>query len=293
MKYDKWLTKNTESLVGKTVAISGSTGGLGKHLCRYFAHLGADIVLLDRNRTRSEANAAALLSEFSGINVSFVELDLVDIDSVRRATERLKEIAPDFLVLNAGAYSIPRCTANSGYDNVYTINFISPYYMVRELMPTLSEKQGRVVVVGSIAHNYSHIDESDVDFSTVKKASLVYGNAKRFLMFSLFELFKNEKRASLSVTHPGITFTNITAHYPKVIFAIIKHPMKIIFMPAEKAALCILKGLFDPTEYHKWYGPRIFDVWGLPMKKALRTCSREESERIAELADTIYTNIKT
>ena len=111
-------------------------------------------------------------------------------------------------------------------------------------------------------------------------------------MFSLYELFENESEATLSVTHPGITFTNITAHYPKVIFALIKHPMKVIFMKAEKAALSIVKGLFDRTEYHTWYGPRVFDVWGLPSKKKLRTCSTSESARIAEIADNVYLDIK-
>ncbi len=292
MRYDKWLSKNTSSLAGKTVAISGSTGGLGKHICRYLASLGARLILLDRNRERSEANKAALESEFSGVDVSLIRLDLVDINSVADATERLKDVEPDFLIHNAGAYSIPRCVSNSGYDNVFTINFASPYYMVRELLPTLRKKQGRVVVVGSIAHNYSKINEADFDFAGVKQASKVYGNAKRYLMFSLYELFENESEATLAVTHPGITFTNITAHYPKLIFALIKHPMKVIFMKAEKAALSIVKGLFDKTEYHTWYGPRVFDVWGLPSKKKLRTCSANESSRIANIADRVYFDIK-
>ena len=292
MRYDKWLSKNTVSLSGRTVAISGSTGGLGKHICRYLAALGARLILLDRNRERSEANKAALEEEFPGVSVSLIRLDLVDINSVREATERLQEIEPDFLIHNAGAYSIPRCVSNSGYDNVFTINFASPYYMVRELFPTLRKRKGRVVVVGSIAHNYSKINEADIDFAGVKQASKVYGNAKRYLMFSLYELFENESEATLSVTHPGITFTNITAHYPKVIFALIKHPMKVIFMKAEKAALSIVKGLFDRTEYHTWYGPRVFDVWGLPSKKKLRTCSTSESARIAEIADNVYLDIK-
>ena len=292
MRYDKWLSKNTSSLEGKTVAISGSTGGLGKHICRYLASLGARLILLDRNRERSEANKDALQSEFPGVEISLIRLDLVDVYSVAEATARLKEIEPDVLIHNAGAYSIPRCTSNSGYDNVFTINFASPYYMVRELMPALRKKQGRVVVVGSIAHNYSKINEADVDFRGVKKASKVYGNAKRFLMFSLYELFKNETEATLAVTHPGITFTNITAHYPKFIFALIKHPMKVIFMSAEKAALSIVKGLFDKTEYHTWYGPRVFDVWGLPSKKRLATCSENESLRIADIAEKVYFDVK-
>ena len=292
MKYDKWINKNTESLVGKTVAISGSTGGLGKHLCRYLAALGAELVLLDRNRARSEANKKALEEEFNGVKVSLLTVDFVDSFSVAEATEKLKELAPDLLIHNAGAYSIPRCTSNSGYDNVYTINFVSPYYMIRELLPFIRKKQGRVAVVGSIAHNYSGINEDDIDFSEVKAASKVYGNAKRFLMFSLYELFKDETDVTLAVTHPGITFTNITAHYPKLIFALIKHPMKVIFMSPEKAALSIVKGFFTPTEYHTWYGPRFFDVWGLPSKKKLRTCSLSESRRIGEIAEDVYQSTK-
>ena len=292
MKYDKWLIENTSSLCGKTVAISGSTGGLGKHICRYLASLGAELILLDRNRSRSEANRLAIKEEFPDTNVTLIQLDLVDVSSVAQATERLKDIAPDIFIHNAGAYSIPRCTSNSGYDNVFTINFASPYYMIRELLPTLRSKQGRVVVVGSIAHNYSKINESDIDFSGQKKASKVYGNAKRYLMFSLYELFKNESDVSLAVTHPGITFTNITSHYPKLIFAVIKHPMKVIFMSAEKAALSIVKGLFDSTEYHTWYGPRIFDIWGLPSKKKLKTCSLSESRSIAQISEKVYLNVK-
>ena len=292
MKYDKWLNKNTESLVGKTVAISGSTGGLGKHLCRYLAALGAELVLLDRNRARSEANKKALEEEFNGVKVSLLTVDFVDSFSVAEATEKLKELAPDLFIHNAGAYSIPRCTSNSGYDNVYTINFVSPYYMIRELLPFIRKKQGRVAVVGSIAHNYSGINEDDIDFSEVKAASKVYGNAKRFLMFSLYELFKDDTDVTLAVTHPGITFTNITAHYPKLIFALIKHPMKVIFMSPEKAALSIVKGFFTPTEYHTWYGPRFFDVWGLPSKKKLRTCSLSESRRIGEIAEDVYQSTK-
>ena len=292
MRYSKWLTKNTSSLSGKIVAISGSTGGLGKHICRYLAYLGASLVLLDRNRSRSEANKRMLEDEFPGVSVSLVTLDLVDVFSVQEATSRLKDIKPDVIIHNAGAYSIPRVISNSGYDNVFTINFASPYYMIRELLPTLRDRSGRVVVVGSIAHDYSKINESDVDFAKVKKASRVYGNAKRFLMFSLYELFERVEDTSLAVTHPGITFTNITSHYPKLIFAVIKHPMKVIFMRAEKAALSIIKGLFEPTEYHTWHGPHLFNIWGLPSKKKLRTCSVCESRKIDSIAEKIYADIK-
>jgi NAD(P)-dependent dehydrogenase (short-subunit alcohol dehydrogenase family) len=289
-KLDKWIEKNTTSLSGKTVAISGATGGIGIWLCRHAAALGASLILLDRNQEKSNSLKKELMGEFPSLSVSLIRLDLSDIKCVAQAAEELKKIPLDALILNAGAYAVPRFKCSTGLDNVFQINFAAPYYLARELAPHLRERGGRVVAVGSIAHNYSRTDENDVDFSTRKKASLVYGNAKRYLMFALGEIFCDGECA---VVHPGITFTNITAHYPPLIFAIIKHPMKIIFMHPKKAALSIVRGLFEHTGRNEWIGPRLFDVWGLPKKKCLSTCSDEERSYIAKKAEQIYSEIKS
>lgn len=290
MNIYNWINKNSASLKGKKIAVSGSTGGLGKELCFYLAYLKADIILMDRNRDKMKFIENTVKQKYPEVNISKIALDLSDISTVKAAVDKLKFLSPDLIIFNAGAYSIPRKKCDTGLDNVFQINFAAPYYMVRELLPTLRKNKGRVVAVGSIAHNYSKLDLNDIDFSTRKKASLVYGNAKRFLAFSLFELFKEEKEITLSVVHPGITFTGITAHYPKVIFALIKHPMKIIFMKPKKAALCILKGAFEPTDYHRWIGPRLFNIWGLPKNKPLKTCSEAESRQIFTEAEKIYNN---
>lgn len=284
MRTEKWIEKNTASLEGKRVAITGSTGGLGRELCYYLVSIGASLVLVDRNRERSGELAEELKSIFDGADISLVSADMSDFSSVRSAAEKLADMAIDYLILNAGAYSIPRCKTDLGYDNVYQINFISPYYLARRLLPGIKERGGRVVAVGSIAHNYSVIDERDIDFSTRDKASLVYGNAKRYLTYALYAL----DGESISVTHPGISFTGITNHYPPLIFALIKEPMKIIFMKPDKACLSVIKGLFTDCRAGEWIGPWLFDVWGRPVKKPLRTAKKAEAEKIAEIAEKIY-----
>ena len=290
MKIEKWLAENTESLAGKTVAVTGTTGGIGRELCTYIASLGASLVLMDRNAKRSEAFRDELRASFPGISVECINLELESMASVKAALDALFAFEVYAFIHNAGAYFIPRHKCDSGYDNVFQINFVSPYYMIRELLPRLEKVGGRAVVVGSIAHNYSKTDPSDIDFSTREKPSRVYGNAKRYLMFSLCKLFETSRGARLAITHPGITFTNITAHYPKLIYAIIKHPMKVIFMKPRRAALSVLDGMFsspDPT-IPEWIGPRYFDVWGIPRTKCLRTASAEERERIFNTAERIY-----
>ena len=194
-------------------------------------------------------------------------------------------------IANAGAYAIPRRITDVGYDNVFTINFLSPYYLIKRLLPAMRERGGSIVAVSSIAHNYGKLDAMDIDFRQRRAPSKVYGNAKRHLTYALFELFRREREVKLSIVHPGISFTGITAHYPKPIFAIIKHPMKIIFMKPKKASLSILKGVFCNTGYREWIGPRMLDVWGMPKKKPLRTASADEGAKIFEIAEKLYSEI--
>lgn len=286
MGIKKWIKQNTQSLEGKTVAVSGSTGGIGQEICKILAALGADIICLDRNAQKVENLREMLLKEHPSLSVRHIELDLENAESAKAAAEALKEIRPDVLILNAGAYHIPRKKSALGLENVFQINFLSPYYIVKELADT----GVKVVAVSSIAHNYSKIDEGDIDFASRTKPSLIYGNSKRFLQFSLYRLFEGNE--DLSVVHPGITLTGITAHYPPFIFAIIKHPMKVIFMRPKKAALSIVKGVFDATGKNEWIGPRLFDVWGLPKKKMVRTCTQSEAEFIFKTAEKLYSEMK-
>lgn len=288
LKISRWLRDNAASLIGKTVAVTGTTGGLGMPLCKTLASLGANLVLCDRNPHKSAAFRDELQFAYPATTVTCVPLDLEDVASVEAAILRLRALQPDVLIHNAGAYSIPRHTCESGYDNVFQINFVSPYTITRALLPVLRQRGGCVVAVGSIAHRYSHSDPADVDFSSRRAASKVYGNAKRYWMFSLYDLFAEETEVSLAVVHPGITFTNITAHYPKWLFAIIKHPMKVIFMRPKKACLSVVRGVFEACGYHEWIGPRLFDVWGLPKKRRLRSCKETECRHIAAAAQEAY-----
>ncbi len=276
------------SLLGKTVAISGSTGGLGKALCENFAMLGARLLLVDRNREKSEKLISELKAKYPHIAAEHITLDLEDTERARAVADELTARRIDFLVLNAGAYSIPRHTCACGYDNVFTINFLSPYILAKSTLPNIAERGGRVVIVGSIAHRYSKTDKTDIDFCGRTASSKVYGNAKRYLMYACDA--EKKYRKEIVITHPGIAVTNITAHYPKWLYAIIKYPMKVIFAKPEKACLSTLAGLFSDGERDTWIGPRIFDIWGLPKK---RRFSPDDAERawVRETADKIYKEI--
>ncbi len=279
-----------KSLQSKTVALTGASGGLGRALCRKILENGGALTVIDRNPKKQEALIEELKTAYPESKIEGLLADMEDIESIKALAEALKTRPIDYLILNAGAYSIPRRKTALGLDNVFCINFVSPYYLTRALLAQIEARGGRIVAVGSIAHNYAKSDPSDEDFSLRERASLVYGNAKRHLMAAFFDLA--EKGAGISVTHPGISFTGITAHYPKLIFALIRHPMKLIFMKPKKAALSIYEGIFTPTAAGEWIGPRLFNVWGMPKKQKLRTIPKDEQKRLAEYAERLFEQIE-
>ncbi len=292
MNIQKWLNKNTNNLKNKRVVITGATGGLGKQLCFYLAYLNANITLA----VRSESSANKLISEikekYPNANLEFIPLNLESFESVNNFISQIKKYnGIDVLINNAGIYNVPIKKLEHGYNNVFAVNFVYPYYIIKKLLPELEKKENSVcLAVSSIAHNYSKIDLNDIDFSTRKKASKIYGNSKRFLTYSLIELFKNQK-VNLSIVHPGITLTNMTNHYPKLINPIVKIGIKLLFPSPQKATLNLVYGIFNPQKDCFWTGPKLFNIWGKPKIKKLKTATKQEQKQIFEFAEEIYCDL--
>jgi len=289
----KWIKKHCPSLKNKVVVVTGATGGLGKEICFALASLDATIVLACRNETLAKTLADKIKEKHPSARVDFVMLDLSDFQSVNDCIATLKKYnGIDILINNAGVYNVPVKKLDSGFNNIFQINFLYTYYLTKQLLPELEKKPNSTcITLSSIAHNYSKIDTNDIDFSSRKKPSKIYGNSKRFLTFSLFELFKNSS-VNLSIVHPGITLTNMTSHYPKCINWLVKFAVKILFLNPQKASRNVLFGINNHTTNNTWIGPKFCNIWGGPKLKKLKTCSIEESQKICSITDELYKNLK-
>lgn len=270
MKINEWIEKNCGRLDGKTICITGSTGGLAKEFTQKLAMLGANFIFANRSKDKSERQKQELLSKFPNIQIQILIVDLFDMNSVKLFVCKLKQLHVDILIMNSAVYNVPRKTSSEGFDNVFQINFVSQYYIIKQMIPTLRKVKGsKVVVIGSIAHNYSKANFDDIQMLKTKKQSKIYGNSKRFLMFSLYKLFENSS-VELSIVHPGVTLTQMTNHYPFFINWLVKIGIKILFPSPEKACLSVLSGIFNNTQTNEWIGPSRHNIWGFPK----RNCSK-------------------
>lgn len=274
----------------KTVAITGATGGLGKLLAKDLASFGTDLVFLDRDIQKSKNLANEILKEYPNTKIDFVTVDLVDLDSVKSVAKDLKDISFDTIVLNAGVFNVKLEKTKTGYNNIFQTNFLSQYFLIRELLKTNSNLK-KIVAVGSIAQSWSKVDLSDIDYSHKKSKMKIYGNSKKFLMFSLAKLMQKYPNTTLSIAHPGITSTNMTSSFNKSINWLVKAGMKIVFQSPQKAVKNIFKAVFEDCDHLEWIGPKIFDIWGKPTKKKIKKTSISEIEQIDNIANKIYQDL--
>lgn len=291
MNYKKWLKENTKDLKNKTIVLTGSTGGLGQEIANFLGMLNANIILADRDFEKSSKLKENLLKKYN-ISVKQIKLDLQNLDSVTNFITEVKKQNIDAIIHNAGVYNLPT-NDEQNYYTINKVNYLMPYYITKSLLPELKKSSlARVVVVGSIAYEYAKFNPCDPEYLMCKKPNKIYGNSKRCLIYSIFELFKNEKSVKLSIVQPGVTPTNITRHFPKFVRGIIKLPMKMVFNSPKKSSLCVIKGLFEDLNYNEWIGPKYFGVWGKPKKSNLKQISNEEILQIFQDAEENYNLIE-
>ncbi len=293
MNINKWFENNKINLKNKRVVLTGATGGLGREVCKMLAHLQAKITIVCRNKSLAEKLILGIKSKYKNADIDFVQLDLNNIENVKNCINELKKYnGIDILINNAAVYNVPLSKSQLGVNNVFQINFVSTYFLTKQLLSELGKKENSIcITLGSIAYNYSKINESDIDFSLQKKAGKIYGNSKRYLMLSLFKLFEGQK-TKLAIVHPGITLTNMTSHYPKAINWLVKAGVKVLFPPPQKAALNIFYATQNIPQKNEWVGPRLFNIWSRPKVGKIKNLKSNEERFASSVAENYYEKMK-
>src|ERR1700691_5865227 len=147
------MTKDTKSLSGKTVLVTGAAKRLGRAFVLAAAESGADVAITYR-KSASEARAVIEELALRGVCGLAVRCDITEERSVR---EMIKEVAQelggiDVLVNNAANYEtveFEKITV-AQWDAMFASNTRGPFLVSREALPYLRKRGGRIVNMGSL-----------------------------------------------------------------------------------------------------------------------------------------------
>ncbi|WP_207930972.1 SDR family NAD(P)-dependent oxidoreductase [Streptomyces sp. 8K308] len=127
---------------GKTVLVTGGTGGIGRETARGLAALGAGVVVVGRDPGR----AAAVVAEIGG---EACPADLTRLAELRRVAAKVTERHGrlDMLVNNFGLNPADRTLTEDGVETAFAANVLAPYVLATGLLPALRAAGGGARVV--------------------------------------------------------------------------------------------------------------------------------------------------
>ncbi|MEZ4994069.1 MAG: SDR family oxidoreductase [Saprospiraceae bacterium] len=274
-----WTPDRIEDVQGKTYLITGANTGAGFQAARILLEKGAEVVMLNRNKEKSREAIVELEKEFGpSTKISFIEMDLSELDSVRKAAGEVLKTVPkiDALICNAAIAQVPKQTfTKDGFESQLGVNHYGHFLLCGLLFERIEESNGRIVVVGSEGYKMGikTIQFDDMNWDKNYHPMNTYCHSKLAQMMFAYELQDRIKAANKNtkvyVCHPGSSATSLIKNSgglrDRIIFGLMS--MTPLVQSAEKGAypevMCATeaeenlnqKAYYGPTGRMQWTGP--------------------------------------
>ncbi len=216
--------KDTPSMTGKTVLITGGTGGIGRAAAIGLAAMGARVGITGRDRARAEVAAAAIVRESGNPAVDIFVADMSSQAEVRRLAGEVLSAYPrlDVLLNNVGGFWAHRHVTADGLERTFALNHLAPFLLTSLLLDRLmASAQARVVTVSSGAQSSGKIDFDDLMGERKYSGSRAYDQSKLANVMFTYELARRLEGTGVTATalHPGLTNTAFSGEDPARAFA--------------------------------------------------------------------------
>ena len=198
-----------DALLGRDVAVTGATSGLGLATALGVARLGARVHLVVRDPAKAKAVVAKIAASRPSTVVAVHRCDVGDLDDVRRFVGEFRSTGHrlDVLVHNAGVMPPERTESAQGHELAMAVHVLGPVLMTELLRPTLRESDGpRVLLVTSGGMYSQKLRADDPEYLTGDYSpTTAYARSKRAQVELLPVLQERwgPEGARVWATHPG------------------------------------------------------------------------------------------
>ncbi len=218
---DKWTSVDIPDLMGKIVIVTGANSGIGYEAAREFTRKGAEVIVASRDPIKAGRAILNIKEEIPGAKLEFIELNLANLESIRKFAEEFKSNYDklDILLNNAGIMLMPFGKTVDGFENTVGTNHLGHFVLTGLLMDRLLTTPGaRVVNVASNAHYAGEMDFNNLLFEnklgyTPMKA---YSRSKLANLLFTYELQRRFQSRGYDViavaAHPGTSATSLANH---------------------------------------------------------------------------------
>ena len=210
-----FLNKN---LKGKTIVMTGGTDGMGRAAVNQLVKMGANLVLLGRNKEKTENVIDELNSVAGSQCAQSVQCDLSSQKSIRRAAAVILAKCPEIHVLINCAGVQPgkdRIVTEEGYELNWAVNHLAPFLLTHLLLDRLkASAPSRIVNLSSAYQKSGHIYLDDLQLEKNWGVLNAYPQAKLAINMWTRKMAKELEGSQVTVNalNPGFIKTNLGRH---------------------------------------------------------------------------------
>ncbi|KAG5892716.1 hypothetical protein JTB14_001088 [Gonioctena quinquepunctata] len=214
---------------GKTVIITGATGGIGKETTKELATKGARVIMACRNVDAAKKLRDEIVEITKNENIIVKKLDISSQKSIREFAEDIIRTEPklDVLLHNAATCE-KKCQKNEdGVELTMATNYFGPFLLTHLLIDLLKRSSpSRVVIVASELYRLSCLNLDKINPSSSWFPQNIYWVSKYANICFTLELARRLEgtKVTANCLHPGLIDTGIWDSTP-IIFS---WPMKLI-----------------------------------------------------------------
>jgi len=230
---------------GKRILITGATNGIGEQAALQLAKMGASIVIVGRNESKTRKVSEDIKTLSGNEDVDLLIADLSSMTDTRRVAEEYlaKYQRLDVLLNNAGAVFSEFQASVDGYEMTFALNHISYYLLsnlLLELLKQTAHEQGeaRIINVSSSAHRNATMRLDNLRDQSGFSMLNSYGASKLMNVLFTYEFARRLEGTDVTVNavHPGLVATGFGHNTGSIWSFIIKILQNLVAISPQKGA---------------------------------------------------------
>ncbi|KAI4461227.1 phosphatidylinositol-glycan biosynthesis class f protein-related [Holotrichia oblita] len=220
---------SANKMKGKTVIVTGATGGIGKETAKDLAARGARVILACRNTDYGNQIKDEFVKETQNENIVVKKLDLSSQKSIREFAKDINqtEAKLDVLIHNAGTAELRSKTTEDGLELTMATNHFGPFLLTHLLIDLLKRSApSRIVVVASGLYRLASVNLNKLNPVDSFCPAYIYYVSKYVNIYFTEELARRLEGTNVTANclHPGMIDSGIWRNVP----APLSWPLKLI-----------------------------------------------------------------
>ncbi len=277
MATQKWTTAQIPALTGKTIVVTGGNSGLGYECVKTFAQKGAEVIMASRSIKNGKEAKAKIIAGDPSCKIVVMELDLMDLTSIKNFATAFKNHYSqlDVLMNNAGIMTTPYNKTKDGFESQIGTNHLGHFALTGLLLKILKlTPNSRIVTTSSMAHKQGTMDFSNLLFDKGKGYTPIksYSRSKLANLLFTYELQRRLNAHNINTiavaAHPGVAQTNLARHIDgKWWFKLMLPLLKVMTHDSAHGALPQIRAAVDHNvKGGEYYGPNgLYEMTGIPV----------------------------